>query len=281
MSEAQNVYTEQDLLEKDRKELFSIAESFQLKHPSNVPTIKLVQSILDAQADSLEESEQEETEVKEETSTKEDKVSPQEELEVEDKEDPSGFDKSVETARSTVNLDANQLIQAIQSISLNQSSNHVKVRPNRTFETDAGKEAYRKLKRDSQLMVLIRLNKNNNRMRGERFVAFDFGNDVYDLQWSVRLGHPWYVPRTLIPHIKSRAYQRIDTTDDLVATQLGSGHAETKANFTPALAREYSLEILEDTGKTAAQLMDELALKRKMGKGFELPHSDDFDGITL
>lgn len=178
-----------------------------------------------------------------------------------------------------------QLALAIQAISQNQSQNNVAVSPAKSFlreyDTEEGKKVYRELTRKASRMVHVRVFKNNSRMRGERFVQFDIGNAVFQLQWNVRLNVDWYIPEILLDHIRSRGYQKIDTTDTMHPAKLGSGNAETSQNFQPTIAREYTVEVLEMTNKTVNQLLDDMALKRRHGFVPSTQVHETFDGLSL
>lgn len=276
-------HTKESLDSVTYPELKSIADSYEVEYKGNVAKYVLIDAILAAQGtdDVKEQPLQEQTkeeEVKEETKQAEEsyeRFMPE--------MDDSHIDHATPPAVKSPDSIA-QLALAIQQISQNQSANHVSVTSPkflREYDTEEGKKVYRELSRKATRMVHVRIHKNNSRMRGERYVQFDTGNAVFSIQWNVALGVDWYIPEILLDHINSRAYQKIDTSDSMHPTKLGSGNAETSQNFVPQIAREYSVEIIERTNKSVNQLLDELALKRRHGFVPSEQYHESFDGLKL
>lgn len=158
----------------------------------------------------------------------------------------------------------NKLVSVLTDV-LKQSNNQVRVQGNpNLLKTEKGKAKFMEMKKLGEQMVLIRLNKNNNRMSGEKYVIFDFGNDLYSIYWPIRLNQPWYVPKLLIPFLRSKAYQSLEVGDSAdIPVTVGSGEAVSLSNFKPEINREFTLEILEDRGETAKQIAERLSKQRK------------------
>lgn len=158
----------------------------------------------------------------------------------------------------------NKLVSVLTDV-LKQSNNQVKVQGNpNLLKTEKGKAKFMEMKKLGEQLVLIRLNKNNNRMSGEKYVIFDFGNDLYSIYWQIRLNQPWYVPKLLIPFLRSKAYQSLEVGDSAdIPVTVGSGEAVSLSNFKPEINREFTLEILEDRGETARQIAERLSKQRK------------------
>lgn len=296
------IHTEDSLMAMERKDLLEIAKQFQITTYPSIPTIKLVQNILDAQADALDDPEEgEQTDnaeeqfdplslLSEQSEAKEEVQAEAEKAQIQTQQvdlggmddDDGGFDAAVEKQQNaTINLDAKQLLDALTAVVGNSKNTSQAVRPHKEMDTEEGRKAYKEARDKASRMVLVVVHKNNPRMRGERFVTFDVGNAVHSVNWTIRLGKPWYVPESLVPFLRERKYQRLDIVDEsnMVPRELGSGNAETKANFELGMDAEFTVSVLKETGKNAAQLLDELHAQRKAG--IMRTQEDQFGGLKL